>query len=51
MVGGPFLREVSTDLLLDSESSLTLSFSFLSSTEESSWTLDRAACGRDIDQG
>lgn len=46
MVGTPFLREVSTDLVLDSGSSFTLSFSLLSSTEESRWKPAREACRR-----
>lgn len=43
MVGTGFLREVSRDLVLVSGSSLTLSFSLLSSTEESRWTADKEA--------
>lgn len=42
----PFLREVSIDLELDSGSSLALSFSLLSSTEESRSILDREDCER-----
>lgn len=45
-VGTPFLREASIDLELDSGSSLALSFSLLSSTEESRSILDREDCER-----
>lgn len=51
MVGTPFLREVSTDLGLDSGSSLTLSFSLLSSTGESRWTADREALRETRERG
>lgn len=46
IVGTAFLSEASIGLDMDSGSSLALSFSLLSSTEESRSILDREDCGR-----